>query len=43
MQGACLGEKKDVNDAQWLQKLHAFGLPKASFRPDRQISALQPT
>lgn len=35
------GRKTDVNDAQWLQKLHACGLLKASFRPDRQISALR--
>ncbi len=35
------GRKTDVNDAQWLQKLHACGLLKASFRPDRQIAALR--
>jgi len=35
------GRKTDVNDAQWLQKLHACGLLKASFRPDRDISALR--
>jgi transposase len=35
------GRKTDVIDAQWLQKLHACGLLKASFRPDRQISALR--
>ncbi len=35
------GRKTDVNDSQWLQKLHACGLLKASFRPDRQISALR--
>lgn len=35
------GRKTDVNDAQWLQKLHACGLLKASFRPDLQISALR--
>lgn len=26
------GRKTDVNDAQWLQKLHSFGLLRASFR-----------
>ncbi len=35
------GRKTDVNDAQWLQKLHACGLLKASFRPAREISALR--
>jgi len=27
------GRKTDWNDAQWLQKLHTFGLLQASFRP----------
>ena len=27
------GRKTDVNDAQWLQQLHTFGLLRASFRP----------
>lgn len=35
------GRKTDVNDAQWLQKLHSCGLLKASFRPDRDIAALR--
>ena len=35
------GRKTDVNDAQWLQKLHTCGLLRASFRPDRQIAALR--
>lgn len=35
------GRKTDVNDAQWLQKLHACGLLRASFRPDREIAALR--
>jgi len=35
------GRKTDVNDAQWLQKLHACGLLRASFRPDRDIAALR--
>lgn len=33
--------KSDVNDAQWLQRLHACGLLRASFRPARDISALR--
>jgi hypothetical protein len=35
------GRKTDVNDAQWLQKLHSCGLLSASFRPGRDISALR--
>jgi len=35
------GRKSDWNDAQWLQKLHALGLLRASFRPDTKISALR--
>jgi transposase len=35
------GRKSDVNDAQWLQRLHACGLLRASFRPDREIGALR--
>ena len=35
------GRKTDINDAQWLQKLHAFGLLRASFRPDRDIAGLR--
>jgi transposase len=27
------GRKTDVSDAQWLQRLHAYGLLRASFRP----------
>jgi hypothetical protein len=34
------GRKSDWNDAQWLQKLHALGLLRASFRPDSEISTL---
>ncbi|AZD35968.1 Transposase [Pseudomonas chlororaphis subsp. aurantiaca] len=32
------GRKTDVNDAQWIQRLHACGLLRA---PDREISALR--
>lgn len=35
------GRKSDVNDAQWLQRLHACGLLRASFRPGRDISELR--
>src|SRR3954470_22436861 len=35
------GRKSDWNDAQWLQKLHALGLVRASFRPDVEIAALR--
>jgi transposase len=35
------GRKSDVNDAQWLQRLHACGLLRPSFRPDREIAALR--
>lgn len=35
------GRKSDVNDAQWLQRLHACGLLRASFHPERQIAALR--
>lgn len=35
------GRKSDVNDAQWLQRLHACGLLRPSFRPNRDIAALR--
>jgi transposase len=35
------GRKSDVIDCQWVQQLHTYGLLKASFRPDEQISALR--
>jgi len=35
------GRKSDWNDAQWLQKLHSFGLFAGSFRPDAEIVALR--
>lgn len=35
------GRKRDVNDAQWLQRLHACGLRRASFRPGPDIAALR--
>ena len=33
------GRKTDVNDAQWIQRLHACGLLRASFQPDRAIAS----
>jgi len=35
------GRKTDINDAQWLQKLHSHGLLRASFRPDEQLATLR--
>ncbi|HEX8884262.1 MAG TPA: IS110 family transposase [Noviherbaspirillum sp.] len=35
------GRKSDVNDAQWLQRLLACGLLRASFRPGRAIAELR--
>jgi hypothetical protein len=35
------GRKNDVNDAQWLQRLHACGLLRASFRPGRDTDELR--
>src|SRR4249919_2908713 len=35
------GRKSDVTDAQWVQRLHEYGLLRASFRPERRIAALR--
>jgi transposase len=35
------GRKSDVADCQWLQKLHSYGLLRASFRPTETIAALR--
>jgi transposase len=35
------GRKTDYNDAQWLQRLHQFGLLKASSRPSEHIASLR--
>jgi transposase len=35
------GRKTDVNDAQWLQKLHSYGLLRASFRPQQDVATLR--
>jgi len=36
------GRKSDVNDAQWIQRLHACGLLRASFHPARDVVILPP-
>ena len=35
------GRKTDVSDAQWLQRLHEYGLLRASFRPQAEIAELR--
>lgn len=35
------GRKTDVNDAQWLQQLHQFGLLRGSFRPHDRVIRLR--
>jgi len=35
------GRKSDVQDCQWIQKLHALGLLMGSFRPDEEMCALR--
>jgi transposase len=35
------GRKTDVNDAQWLQQLHQFGLLRGSFRPQERVVQLR--
>jgi transposase len=35
------GRKTDVNDCQWLQQLHTYGLLSGSFRPENQICVLR--
>jgi len=35
------GRKSDVNDAQWLQQLHQYGLLRGSFRPREDIARLR--
>lgn len=35
------GRKTDVNDAQWIQQLHQYGLLRGSFRPPRDIATLR--
>jgi transposase len=35
------GRKTDVSDAQWLQRLHEYGLLRDSFRPQGEIATLR--
>ena len=35
------GKKTDVLDCQWVQQLHTYGLLKASFRPEAEMTALR--
>lgn len=35
------GRKTDVQDCQWIQQLHTYGLLRASFRPAEEISVLR--
>ncbi len=35
------GRKSDVQDCQWIQKLHSLGLLTSSFRPDAEMCALR--
>ena len=35
------GRKTDVTDAKWLQRLHEYGLLRASFHPERKIASLR--
>jgi transposase len=35
------GQKTDVEDAQWIQTLHSYGLLKGSFRPQGDLVALR--
>ncbi|WP_250296722.1 IS110-like element ISWpi13 family transposase [Wolbachia endosymbiont of Oedothorax gibbosus] len=35
------GRKSDVQDCQWLQQLHSYGLLRGSFRPDNQMCVLR--
>jgi transposase len=35
------GRKSDVQDSQWIQELHTFGLLRAAFRPSNEIAILR--
>ena len=35
------GRKTDVSDAQWLRRLHEYGLLRGSFRPRGELAALR--
>jgi transposase len=35
------GRKSDVQDCQWIQRLHSYGLLRASFRPEAELVVLR--
>jgi transposase len=35
------GRKTDVQDCQWIQTLHSYGLLQAAFRPSREVAILR--
>lgn len=35
------GRKTDVQDCQWIQQLHSYGLLRGSFRPSNDIVELR--
>ena len=35
------GKKSDIEDAQWIQTLHSYGLLESSFRPQAELIALR--
>ena len=35
------GRKTDVSDAEWLQRLHEYGLLRPSFRPQAELAGLR--
>src|SRR5712691_10477849 len=35
------GRKRDVQDCQWIQRLHSYGLLSASFRPEAEMVVLR--
>ena len=35
------GRKSDVQDCQWIQRLHSYGLLAPAFRPDKSITVLR--
>ena len=35
------GRKTDVEDCQWLQELHTYGLLRSAFRPEDQVCVLR--
>ena len=35
------GRKTDVEDCQWLQELHTYGLRRGAFRPENQVCVLR--